>query len=318
MSDEFFHLLQIVLPIFIVMIAGFCVRKLRILSAEADRSLIGLSVSLLTPALAFDTIIGNPAFDQPANWFIPPLLGFGSVALGIGVARLAGRLTPFADDTRRRTFVFTTSLQNYGYIAIPLTAALFDRETLGVLFAFILGVEFAFWTIALWQLTGVPGRRDLWRSLNPPMIAIPVAILLHGAGAQQWLAGAPHTTFHLLGACAVPMGLLLSGALLADYARPSALHRGGPTIVASLVARIVILPALILIAAKFLPIDPALRAVLVVEAAMPAAIFPIALTRLHNGDVPVALQVVVGTSLVGLITIPLWIHFGMAWIGGSI
>lgn len=314
MVTEFFYLLQIVLPIFIVMIAGFVVRKLRILSAEADRSLIGLAVTLLTPALAFDTIIGNPAFDHPANWIVPPLLGFGSVALGVGIAQLAARFTPFADDTRRRTFIFTTSLQNYGYIAIPLAAALFDRETLGVLFAFILGVEIAFWTIALWQLTGVPQRRDWWRSLNPPMIAIPIAILLHGSGAQQWLAGAPLTTFHLLGACAVPMGLLLSGALLADYARPSVLHQGGPTIAASLLARIVILPALILVAAKFLPLDPALRAVLIIEAAMPAAIFPIALTRLHGGDVPVALQVVVGTSLVGLITIPLWIHLGMAWI----
>ncbi len=318
MSAEFFHLLEIVLPIFIVMVAGFGVRKLRILSAEADRSLIGLTVTLLTPALALDTIIGNPAFDHPANWFIPPLLGFGSVALGVGVAQLASRLTPFADDTRRRTFVFATSIQNYGYIAIPLTAALFDRETLGVLFAFILGVEFAFWTIALWQLTGIPKARDLWRSINPPMVAIPIAILLHASGAQQWLAGAPHTTFHLLGACAVPMGLLLSGALLADYARPSALHRSGPTVAVSVLARIVILPALILVAAKFLPIDPALQAVLIVEAAMPAAIFPIALTRLHHGDVPVALQVVVGTSLIGLITIPLWIHLGLAWIDGIV
>lgn len=316
MSDEFFRLLQIVLPIFIVMIAGFSVRKLGILSAEADRSLIGLTITLLTPALALDTIIGNPAFDQPANWIVPPLLGFGSVALGVLVARLTCRLARPADETRRRTFIFTTSIQNYGYIAIPLTAALFDRETLGVLFAFILGVEFAFWTIALWQLTGIPKCRDLWRSLNAPMIAIPLAILLHGAGAQHWLAGAPHTTFHLLGACAVPMGLLLSGALLADYARPSALHQSGPTIATSLLARIAILPALILLAAKFLPVDPALRAVLIIEAAMPAAIFPIALTRLHNGDVPVALQVVVGTSLVGLVTIPLWIHVGLAWIGG--
>ena len=44
---------------------------------------------------------------------------------------------------------------------------------------------------------------------------------------------------------------------------------------------------------------------------MPAAIFPIVVTRVHHGDMPTALQVVLGTSIIGLITIPLWIGFGL-------
>ena len=53
---------------------------------------------------------------------------------------------------------------------------------------------------------------------------------------------------------------------------------------------------------------------LILQAAMPSAIFPIVVTKVHHGDVPTALQVVLGTSLVGLITIPLWLGFGLWWI----
>jgi predicted permease len=55
------------------------------------------------------------------------------------------------------------------------------------------------------------------------------------------------------------------------------------------------------------------QSVLVVQAAMPVAIFPIVVTRAHHGDMPTALQVVLGTSAMGLIAIPLWIGLGMHW-----
>ena len=73
--------------------------------------------------------------------------------------------------------------------------------------------------------------------------------------------------------------------------------------------RLGIMPALILLMA--IPTDPALHAVLVVQAAMPSAVFPIVLAKLHGGDMPTALRVVLGTSIVGLVTIPLWLTFGL-------
>jgi malate permease and related proteins len=68
---EFFFLLQIVAPIFIVMALGYAMRKIDILSSEADRSLTRLVVTLLAPCLAFDTIIGNEGLANPKNWILP-------------------------------------------------------------------------------------------------------------------------------------------------------------------------------------------------------------------------------------------------------
>ena len=299
------------------MVIGYAMRKIGVLSGEADRSLTRVVVILLAPCLALDTIIGNEALTRPANWLLPPILGFASIVLGIVCARLGARLFRIPPGKVRRTFVYTTSLQNYGYIALPLCAALFPRETMGVLFAFCLGVEIAFWSIALWQLTGRGELRAWWRIINPPMVAIPVAILLNAFSAEKWIPVSIDTTIHLLGMCAVPMALLLSGALIADYWNKESLRHGGGTILASTVIRIGIVPILILVTAWLVPFDHKLKAVLVLQAAMPAAIFPIVVTKAHDGDVPTALQVVIGTSLIGLITIPLWLGFGMHWILGQ-
>jgi malate permease and related proteins len=65
---------------------------------------------------------------------------------------------------------------------------------------------------------------------------------------------------------------------------------------------------------RLAPLDLTLKSVLVIQAAMPAAIFPIVVAKAHHGYMPTALRVVLGTSAIGLITIPLWIGFGLQWI----
>lgn len=312
---NFLSLVQIVAPVFLVMAAGYGARRAGVLSAEADRSLTRLVVAFLVPGLVFDTIVGNEALLKAQNWLVPPLLGFGSVLLGIGGARLGAWVFRLPGGPVRKTFHYTASLQNYGYIPLPLCAALFPRDTLGVLFAFSLGVEVAFWTVALWQLTGCGSFRDWRQAINPPMVAIPAALVANALGGAQWIPSALDATFHMLGVCAVPMALLLSGGLIADYFRRGAMKVSPRVVGAALAVRIFILPAVFLLVAGLLPMDEKLRSVVVLQAAMPAAIFPIVVTRAREGDVSTALQVILGTSLAGLVTIPLWIGIGLRWLG---
>jgi predicted permease len=67
--------------------------------------------------------------------------------------------------------------------------------------------------------------------------------------------------------------------------------------------------------AKFLPCSIELKRVILLQGAMPSAVLPIVLAKHYGGDPRTALQVVIGTSLAGLVTIPLWIDFGGRVIG---
>jgi predicted permease len=308
---ETLRLLQIVLPVFLVIGAGYAMRRTRILTEEADQSLLGVLIKLFVPCLALDVIIGNEALIRPANLVLPPLAGFASVALGLGVSLLAGRI--FIHDRKiRRTFACTTGLQNYGYIPLPLCQALFGRDVVGVLLAFNLGVEVAMWSLAVITISGHQAGKRWWAPLlNPPILAVVAAICLNFLGAGQWVPASVTTSWHMLGLCAVPVGLLLTGALLADHARPHVLRSGWSTMWLGIAIRLGVLPAILLVLAAALRVDPALHAVLIVQAAMPSAVFPIVLAKIHGGDMPTALRVVLGTSLVGLVTIPLWLTFGL-------
>ena len=124
MIAQFFFLLQIVAPVFIVMALGYAMRKIDILSSEADRSLTRLVVTLLAPCLAFDTIIGNEGLANPKNWILPPILGFASIALGILVSRFGVKCFRIPEGNAARTFIFTACLHNYSYIPLPLCHAL--------------------------------------------------------------------------------------------------------------------------------------------------------------------------------------------------
>jgi predicted permease len=120
----------------------------------------------------------------------------------------------------------------------------------------------------------------------------------------------------ILGDAAIPMGLLIVGATMADHWVSAGLHRGGLVMLGGCILRLAALPAIFLVMAYFAPFSAGLKRVMIVEAAMPAAVFPIVMSRHYGGDPPTALRVVVATSILGLFTLPLWIRLGLALISG--
>ena len=57
-----------------------------------------------------------------------------------------------------------------------------------------------------------------------------------------------------------------------------------------------------------------LRQVIVIQAAMPAGIMPIVLSRHYGGDASVAIKVVLATTLASIVTMPLWIRIGIGFV----
>jgi predicted permease len=311
----FLEILGMVAPIFAVMAIGFGIRRMGVLNAAADASFLKLTVNLLLPCLALDVIVGNEALLDPKNLILPPILGFLVVGVGYGVCYGAAHFCRSLGDKGRRTFAFTAGIQNYGYIPLPLVLAIFGRETAGVLFGFCLGVDLCLWTVGIVLLGGFQGWSSLRRAVNVPVVAIASALVLNLNGGGEWMPMWIQRTWEMLGACGVPLALLLTGAVFADLAIPANLFRGKDVIVFGLLLRMLILPLGILAAAVFLPLDMPLREVLAVQAAMPAAAAPLAIARHYHGDSETALKVVLSTTVAALFTIPIWLKAGFLWIG---
>jgi len=176
-------------------------------------------------------------------------------------------------------------------------------------------VETALWTLGVMLLSGERVGRDWRKIINAPLLAIALALTLNTLGLRSHVPGVILTGVHWLGQCAVPMALILIGAIMADHLHEFHSASGWRVIGTAVLLRIVFLPLLFLLLAKYLPASVELKRVIVLEAAMPAAVFPIIMARHYQGDPATAMRVVIGTSVVGLLTIPLWIRFGMRFVG---
>jgi predicted permease len=316
MSETLHATLTAVLVIFLLLGVGAGVRRLQWLTEHADETLMRLLVRLLLPALILDVVVGNERLLGADSVLLPPVVGAAGVALGFGLSLLAARglhrRVGLPDGRAQRTFALCTGLQNYGYIPLPLVTVLFDRGTLGVLFLHNLGVELALWTLGIVLVSGGLGRGWWRRLLNGPILAIVGGLLLNFSGAAPHLPDFLTRAVGMLGACTIPTALLLTGAIVADRAREARFGAGARTMATACALRLGVLPAAFLLLAWALPGPEELRRVVVIEAAMPAAVFPIVLSRFFGGSVPTAMRVVLATTLLSLITMPLWVAAGLA------
>lgn len=305
--------------VFAVIGAGVVVRRLTWLTEEADASLVRLCVRLLLPCLVIGRMGRGAWTTDFAHLALPPLTGFGLTTLGIAVSAAAayafGPALGLRTGPQRRAFALCTGMYNYGFVPIPLVDEAFpnDTATMSALFLHNVGVEIAMWTVGIVVLSGRLGKHWWAGVLNPVLIAILIAVALRLTGAWPHVPAWAVRTIDMLGACAIPLSLLLTGATVSDVWKQADLRRGWRTVTAACVLRLGLLPLTFWATSWLISADTDLDRVLSIEAAMPAALFPVVLCRHYGGDAVTAVRVVVGTSIVGLVTMPFWLLIGLAF-----
>ena len=315
LNTDFLTLLAAVAPVFVVLACGAGLRALGKLRPESDSSLLSVAVNFLYPCFIADVVINSNALRDPRNVFIAPAVGCATLLIGFAVAFSVAVLMRMNRPQPARTFAFASAIPNWGYLAIPVVQSLFpaqSKDTLGVLFIHNIGLELTLWSVGVWLLAGEKSWR---RAFNIPFFAILASLLLSVVRAGEWLPRFALESLHFLGQAAMPLSLLLTGATLTDQFREKDAPSKWSGMFAGVAVKLLILPPLFLIAARWLPCSIELKRVIVVQAAMPSAMVPVILARMYGGDAGLSLRIVLATTALGLITIPLWLRVGLGWIG---
>lgn len=306
------------LAIFGMLGVGATARKLNWLTEEADATLLKLIIRLLFPALVLHVILGNPRLREPENLIVPPLVGAGTILLGFALGALVAHVfrKPLRLDTplHRRAFIFCVGMYNYGYLPLPVSDALFGlgSSTTGVLFIHNVGVEVVLWSVGVTILSGGLGPGWIKRMLNPVVLTIFVALTINLLGLYRYIPSTVFQLLEMLGRTAIPVSLLVSGAAIADVYRSSRLRENLRVMTAACLLRLGALPAMFILLAWWMQPSIELQRVMVIQAAMPAAVLPIVLARLYKADVATAVRVVIATSVISLVTAPLWLTWGLS------
>lgn len=312
---SYWQLLLLVLPVFALIAIGVVVRRVHWVEGEAETSLIRLVVNLCYPCLIFETVAGNATLREPANLLLPPLVGFAMTFLGIRAGLLVAKAIGLHVGTGLRTFALTVGVTNYGYLPLPIMAGMWGPDSRGVLLVHNVGVEIAIWTVGVLVLSGL-SLREGWRKLvSPVMITLVLGVICNLAGITPKLPSLVTDTVHALAVCAIPLGLIMTGVNLANYLNEPRELFDAKVTGAAIALRLGLLPVLMLLVAKYLPCSVELKRVMIVQAAMPVAVISIIISRMYGGHPRTAVQIVLGTTALGVFVIPLWLRAGLAWIG---
>ena len=317
-ESSYLSIATTVAGVFLVMAIGALARYVKWFTSEVDRSMAGFTSNVLLPAFFFHRIMTDSKLSNNLEAWVPSLYGAALTASGFLVSAVVvwgvGRWFDVQEEDQKRTFTLCSGLANYGYIPIPLAEA-FYPGCIVTLLVHNVGVDVALWSVGLYTISGL-GLRKSWRRIvfSPPLVSVVIALIIRQFGAQAYI---PKPLLHMteqLGRCSIPMGLVLSGAITLDYAGKVRLAESVKPFFLAVLVRMILLPILFLMVAKWFAGSRELQEVLLLQAAMPAATFPIVMTRLYNRSIEMALTVVVGTSVLGIITIPIWMVIGAQWL----
>ncbi len=301
-----------VLPVYLLMIAGAVLRRTGILPGEYDVPVMQLVYRVMLPCFMLDKILGSTVIKSGSVVVWSIFLGFGLIMVAILIGLAVGRLLGLERGTGMRTFALSSGCQNFGFTAAPVVEILWGSGALALLFVHNIGVEMAMWSVGVMMMSGE--RTFSWRRLiNGPVIAVTIGLTLVALGLDDQVTGSFRKGMSMIGVGAFPVAILITGCTMMDLVGKEKFN--WRVISGSVLVRLMLAPAAMLCAAKFLPLTTELRQVLVVQAAMPAGLSSILVARLYGGRPAVAVQVVIATTVLSFLTLPWIITWGSAWIG---
>ncbi len=315
---NYFSILAQTVPVFLVMGVGLVCQRLGLIDDQLEKGIMRLVLNVLYPCFILWKVPGNPALQSSGVVFAAIGVGFGLTLAGFGICYVAGKLLGLNPKTGLATFAVAVGLQNYGFIPIPLIEGIFPKEVadplLGVLFVHNLGLETALWTCGVMLISG--SSEGAWKKLiNGPVIAILLGLTLNFTGLYQVLPEVGNSVLKKIGVCAIPVSLMLVGASLGAVISAEGFKPDWRLMSAGCLLRMGLLAAIFMIVALVLSPMPNLQRVVLIQAAMPTAVFPVVVAKFFGGKPSVAVNTVLATSLASVAMTPAILTLGF-WLFG--
>ena len=300
-------------PIFLLLVLGYVLRRGGIPSVEFWNLNDRLVYWILFPALLFsNTSTFDLSGDLLSAFAVAIYCGFGSAVI---FALLSSRL--FRLDGPTASSVLQGSARHNSFIALAVAERLigFDGLALATLVTALLipVTNITVVTLMVTMIRGDGGRAAVMRAVlrdlarNPLLIAVGLGI---GANVLN-IAPIPVVSdmAKILGAAALPIMLLCVGANIRIRAMTSA----GLPVLLSVVGKMVIFPAMILVAAQFVDLSDAALLVLILYGAVPTAASAYTLARQMGGNAPVMATIITLQTAISFVTLPITVTL-VQWV----
>jgi len=290
-------------PVFAAIALGNLLRRLNFLPDEGWAAFDRMNDSVFFPALIIHAI-GTAHFEGPMVLRMGTVLlgSIAIVAVGLLIARPALRISAPAF-----TSLFQCSIRWNGFVALASALTLFGNEGLSLVaigMAVVVPTVNVLSVLVLTHSAGTAkGIRNLGRILgtNPLILACIAGLFLNLTGVG--LPGPTADFAQILGRGALGLGLLSVGAGLNLALARSA----GATVALGTVLKLFVMPTLVLTISHLIGLEGLPLSVVMLIATVPTATSGYVLARQLGGDAPLMAGLVTSTSLLAILTMPVWL-----------
>ena len=311
---------------FLVIVAGWVVRRRGYLPAETTSILSRFVIDIAFPALVFTEMLRTVTLGAlREGWFAPLLMG-----VLIVIAWLAGLLVApfFCRGEQKKTFVFLAAIPNWIFLPLLIVQTMYGDAGVRTLLLDNVGAQLMLWSFGVWLLRGGVTPREAARNIvtNPGLIATAIGILVallipssHNWELAEHFSGSPVPlvasavvqALAIVGSMTIPVSLLAIGAQLGDLELH--MHRPSRALWGVLFARLIVGPLLTMVVGWTLlktgvivPEVPRMIGYLI--ATMPVAISCSMFTERFGGDVSLSAQGIFYSTLFSLLTVPAFFY----------
>jgi predicted permease len=302
----FAQILSKISILFFLLLIGALARYKKLLTAQATNDISIVVVVVTLPFLYFYTLATQCSKELLAKTWILPLAAIGLVFFSYLLGWLISSFFRL-DKPCRNTFVYLIAFTNCGFLAIPVAFALFGQRGVIRVIMFNIGYSLLLWTLGVWTLSHFTKKKinPLRSLLNTGTVALLLGLLVGSFSFK--LPSFFLEASDILGKATIPLALLVVGAILAG----GNLRRNIPykVILSLVVCRLIVMPTLALaVTGLFSNLPHLIRAIIVLQAAMPSAsTTPLFIRRFGGGDDELAASGVFFTTLFSIITVPVFL-----------
>ena len=286
--------------LFLLVAAGVILARIKILPQEGTKILTDLVIYLFLPC----NIIHSFQMKFSLNILRGFLIIFTiSMLIQGGCLLLSKVLYQKQPLARRKVLQYATVCSNAGFMGNPIAEGVFGAQGLMYASIFLIPQRIVMWSAGVSYFTGEQDRKKTMIKVltHPCIIAVYIGLLL--MISQITLPAFINNTITSIGGCTTAMSMILIGTILEKVNIKEMLSK---TILYYSIIRLVLIPLLVYIGCMFFHVEPLLRGVAVLLAGMPAGSTTAILSTKYNGDYIFATKCVVFTTLMSMITIPIW------------
>lgn len=291
------------LTLFVLIIAGFLTNKTKTLNSEGKTSLINLLMNFLIPASIFSSFTGDIDRSIFSKSFMVLLVSFIVQVLIYIFGRISyGKL----EDGKRKVIRYSIITSNYVFIGLPVANVMYGAE--GVVLASISQIVYRVfvWTVGLSVFTGKGEKNNVLKNLFSDVNVIAVFLGIGAMLINLKLPGFLSTGLNLLGNCMTPVCMIVIGYMLGDI-HPKSLY--DPVLFGYSFIRLVIIPAIVYFGLMPFKLEAILVGITVIQAGMPAPATSVILAERYGADSSFASKLVLSSTLISMITIPIMCSF---------